>query len=164
MRAIPCHAMPIIINFYTKTSYRRNTRDILSHPIIMYSYPDRKLPHHHPSSSSPPPSAVLILILSPFLNIPYTLFCPLCAVDIFENRASGNLFPALRLCKTLDSTENRDFFGVSGGNSLTYDPDQKKEMGRWYVREIKKDIPLHTHVFDAATANSLDLLLDLPGR
>lgn len=36
-----------------------------------------------------------------FKNIPYTLFCPFAASVMFENWASGNLFPALRLSRTL---------------------------------------------------------------
>lgn len=36
-----------------------------------------------------------------FVNIPYTLFCPFAARVIFENCASGSLFPTLRLSRTL---------------------------------------------------------------
>lgn len=84
-----------------------------------------------------------------FVNIPYTLFCPLGAIAMFENCASGSRFPALMLSRTLCKY-------LLVNHSPSGDGSLYRENG-----VARLHVPFNSNVLDPTSTNSFNLLLNL---
>lgn len=93
---MPCHALPFICLMLCNTT--ACVPRLRPHDKKAFQY--EFVPCRHAAALGPFADSTLSKDCS-FENMAYTLFCPFWASVIFENRASGNLFPTLRLSRTL---------------------------------------------------------------
>lgn len=143
----PCHAMPnppphpcIVPFLIQKTVPHASCQTSIPCPMMHQPIVITGHSSHHPTFATMyhPASSGAVFSTSgdgadcfALENIPYTLFWPFAASVIFENCASGNLFPALRLSRTLGNASVNGFrFNISMEHLVTRNPLGRGRRGK----------------------------------